>query len=277
MVTLAACGAVLSTKGCASQPKRDPEQSTIRFQLAVNAYQDRRIEAAITELNEALKADPDNADAHNMLGIIALRQGADYVAQAETLSCLRGRDAELVREDAHRKFKEAEGHFRKAVDLRDDFPMAWNNLSVADLQLQDWAGAVTAASKALASPTYAEPEIARGNLGWAHFHRKDLQRAWKELHEAVARAPGFCVGRYRLAKVYTERGDLDLAAEQLDAVFTDKRCPIQEAYLLGGLVAQRRKEPDKARELLDRCITLAPKSCQAAECRRYAGMVRGSN
>lgn len=276
VATLAACAAIMAgaiPTGCATGSKRDPEQSSIRYQLAVNDYQSRRVEAAIEELNQALKLDPENADAHNMLGIIALQQGADYVAQAETLACLKGPDAELVREDATKKFREAEEHLQRAVKFRDDFAMAWNNLAVAALQLQEWDLAASAATNALKVATYTEPEIARANLGWALFHKKELQKAWKELHDAVARSPGFCVGQYRLAKVYVERGEAELAMEHLDALVANKACPIQEAFLLGGLVAQRLKRVERARELFDRCASMAPRSCIAGECRRYTEMI----
>lgn len=266
--------AVLPSIGCASRPKRDPDQSQVRYQLGLEYFKGRRVEAAIEELNKALKADPENADAYNMLGIIALNQGHDYVVQVESANCLSGKDAELVREDATRKFREAEERFRRAVALRPEFPSAWNNLSVAALQLQQWDDAAQAAAEALKDPTYGEPEVARANLGWAHYQKKDVQRAWKELHEAVARAPSFCVGRYRLAKVFVERGDMEQAAENIDVVVNDDRCPIQEAHLLAGLVYQRRREPARARTSFERCSAMAPRSCVAQECRRYAKLIQ---
>jgi type IV pilus assembly protein PilF len=260
--------------GCATTPKKDPEQSQIRYQLALGYFRDRRVEAAVEELEKALKADPDNADAYNMLGIIALRQGNDYLVQAEMAACLRGREAVVVREDAQKKFREAEGAIRKAVDLRPEFSNAWNNLAAAALLLHDWDEAISAAQNALKDATYSEPEMARANLGWAYYQKKDLLPAWKELNEAVSRAPGFCVGRYRLAKVHLERGEIDSAAEEADAVVSNKECPIQEAYLLAGLVHERRRERDQARALFDRCATLAPRSCLADECRRYGQLIQ---
>jgi type IV pilus assembly protein PilF len=264
----------LAAVSCASGPKRDPDQSFVRYQLGVEYFKANRMEAATEELQKALAADPQNQDALHMLGIIALRQGYDYIQQGETASCLTGRDAEVVRQDAQRKFKEAEQYFKKAVALQPEFPMAWNNLSVAALQLGDWPAAASAAEQAIKDSTYTEPEVARANLGWAHLQMKDTQRAWKELHEAVSRSPKFCVGRYRLAKVYFERGDLEQAQENIDVVVTDARCPIQEAYLLAGLIHQRRRNRDRARALFQRCADMAPRSCTAGECRRYASLIR---
>lgn len=267
---LGICAPLATSPGCASKPRRDPDQSQIRYQLGVEYFNSRRVEAAIEELQEALRADPDNADAHNMLGLIALSQGHDYVAQLETGACLKGADAEAVRGDALTKFREAEEHLRRAVTLHPTLAPAWNNLSVALLQLQDWDGAIDAAQRALQQITYVQPEVARANLGWAYFQKKEVQRAWKELHEAVSRSPGFCVGRYRLAKIYVERNEIGEAATTLAPVLANKNCPIQEAFLLAGLIEGRRKAWDQARAHYETCERMAPRSCLADECRRYA-------
>jgi Tfp pilus assembly protein PilF len=269
------CLALLLDPGCSSPPRRDTEQSQIRYQLAAGYFGGQRVEAAIEELQKALQADPENADAYNMIGLIALRQGYDYIAQLEGKSCLKGRDAELVRAEAQTKFKEAAKSLHKAVELRPQFPEAWNNLSVAEIQLQSWDAAIEAALNALKDPAYGMPEFARANLGWAYYQKKDIQSAWKELHEAVSRAPGFCVGRYRLAKVYVDRGEIDQAAEVLAPLLSDvKRCPIQEAQLLGGLLNERKRETAAARELFQRCVDMDPRSCVADECRGYAKLIQ---
>jgi type IV pilus assembly protein PilF len=272
--TVAGAALALRLSGCATAPRRETEQSQIRYQLAADYFRGRRIEAAQAELQRALQLDPENADAHNLGGLMALEQGADSIRQAETAGCLTGADALAVGRDAASKFKEAEQWFRKATTLRPDFAEAWNNLSVAALHLDAYDEAASAAENALRDVAYASPELARANLGWAEYHKGDLNAAWKALHQAVSGAPGFCVGRYRLAKVYTDRGQLDEAAEQLDSVAADGACPIQEAFLLAGLVQRRRKDLPKARGMFDRCVQVAPRACLAAECRQYAEMLQ---
>jgi Tfp pilus assembly protein PilF len=275
LLTMGTCIAVLSAPGCATRAKRDPDQSQMRYELAGGYFRNQRIEAAIEELQKAIEADPENPDAYNMLGIVALKQAYDYKAQAESHSCLKGADAQVVRAEEHRKLKEAEGHFRKAVAIRPSYAEAWNSISAVSLLLQSWEQAIESAENALKEPTYDSPMFARANLGWAYFHKKDLQKAWKELHESVTRSPGFCVGRYRLAKVYLERGDVQQATEAIDPLLADaKRCPIQEAFLLGGLLYERRKDSEKARELFRVCADMATRSCAAEECRRYAQMIQ---
>ncbi|MBN2576874.1 MAG: tetratricopeptide repeat protein [Deltaproteobacteria bacterium] len=269
------CIAVLTAPGCATRAKRDPDQSQVRYQLAVGYFHNQRVEAAIEELQQAIALDPENAEAYNMLGLVALKQAYDYGAQAEIHSCLEGADERSVRAEENRKLREAESRFRKAVELRPNYAEAWNNISVVSLLLRRWDQAILGAENALKEPTYDAPVLARANLGWAYFHKKDLQNAWKELHESVSRAPGFCVGRYRLAKVYLERGDVEQAVDALDPLLADiKRCPIQEAFLLGGLLYQKRKESQRARELFQTCVEMSPRSCAAEECRRYAQLIQ---
>jgi type IV pilus assembly protein PilF len=267
LITMGTCIAVLSAPGCATHAKRDTDQSQVRYQLAVGYFQNHRDEAAIEELQKAIEADPENAEAHNMRGLIALKQAYDYGAQADTVSCLKGEES--------KKLRAAEASFRKAVELRTNFPEAWNSLSAVALLLREWDAAIIAAENALKDPTYDSPVFARANLGWAYFHKRDLQNAWKELYESVSRASAFCVGRYRLAKVYVERGEVDQAVDVLEPLIADgKRCPIQEAFLLGGLLHERRKNSEKARGLFRTCAEMSPRSCVADECRRYAQMIQ---
>jgi type IV pilus assembly protein PilF len=274
LATLGSCSALLALSGCVPHVKKNADEAQIHFQLAGDYFRHRRVEAALDELQRALASDPNNADAYNLLGLISLQQGAEYSAQAEIDTCLKAADAQAVRRDQSAKFHDAEEKLRRATELRPTFSEAWNNLAVAALNLQEYDLAIVAAGNALKDVTYAEPEVARANLGWAYFLKNDLRSAWKELHEAVARSPGFCVGRYRLAKVYVARNEIDRAAEELEAVTGSSQCPIQEAFLLGGMVQERRKESSKARDLFARCGRLAPRSCLAAECKRYSQLIQ---
>jgi tetratricopeptide (TPR) repeat protein len=269
------CTTVLFLAGCAARSKRDSDQSEVRYQLALGYFQNHREEAAIEELQKAIKADPKNADAYNMLGLIALKEAHDYEAEAETSSCLKGDDERLVRAEENKKLLEAQRRFHQAIELRPGFPEAWNSLATVALLLRSWDEAITDAESALSDAVYDAPMFARANLGWAYYHKGDLQDAWKELYEAVAHAPAFCVGRYRLAKVYLERGETEEAVEAIEPLIADgKRCPIQEAFELAGLLQGRRKNADRARDMFRTCAEMSPRSCVADECRRYAQMIQ---
>ena len=269
------CLAVLLAPGCASHPRRDIDQSQVRYQLAVSYFQNQRTEAAVEELTKSIDLDPENPEPHNLLGLIALKHANDYKAQAETLSCLHGEDEASVRREESNYLQQAEVHFRKAVSTKDSYAEAWNNLSVVSLLRQEWDLAVEAAQNALKDPTYTAPALARANLGWAYFNKRDLQSSWKELHETVSRTPSLCVSRYRLAKVYVERNDIEQAREVIAPLLAEsKRCPIQEAFLLGALIYQRQKNFERAKDLLRSCTEMATRSCVAEECRRYAQLIQ---
>ena len=255
--------------GCASSGKGEGKRAEVRYQLGVEYFNAGRLEAAIDELGKAETPDSENAQVQNMLGLVFLRQGADHVAQAETIDCLQGEEADVVRTDANAMFRQASSRFRRAVGLKPNFPEAWNNLAVAYLSLRDWAGAIDAAQAALKDSTYTQPHVARGNLGWAYFKSGNKLKAWKALHDAVSRAPGFCVGRYRLAEVYRARGDFDQAGQEVMQVVRNPECPIQEAVQLAGMLAQRARGKETAQALFTQCVAMAPKSCAAKECARF--------
>jgi type IV pilus assembly protein PilF len=163
-------------------------------------------------------------------------------------------------------FTRAEGQFREAVRIKPDFSEALNNLSVVSIHFGRYDEAVTLAEKALSNIVYREPFAAQGNLGLAYLGKNELARAAKALRQALFDQPQFCVGRYRLAKVYYEQKEYDLAAEELDKVTGEKTCPIQEAFHLAGLVSLRRDDRGHAAQMFERCVALAPRSCLAREC-----------
>jgi Flp pilus assembly protein TadD len=81
LLTMGTCIAVLSAPGCATRAKRDPDQSQMHYQLAVDSFKNRRVEAAIEELQKAIEVDPQNPEAYNMLGLVALKQRPSPVSR----------------------------------------------------------------------------------------------------------------------------------------------------------------------------------------------------
>ena len=147
---------------------------------------------------------------------------------------MKGESLALEKQDADAQFKKAEVELRKAIALKDDFSDARNNLAVVMIHFGRYEEAVQLEEKALANIVYREPYAAQGNLGQAYLEKHDYVRAAKALRQALFEQPKFCVGRYRLAKVYYEQQDWDHAAEEITQVVNDKACPIQEAYHLAS-------------------------------------------
>lgn len=244
----------------------DPEASEKRYLLGADYYGKGLVAPALEELLKAVELNGDNADAHNLLGIVYLRKAVETEDLATRSQCLRGEALELEKQGSNADFAKAEKEFRTAVRIRPDFSEAHNNLAVVAQHFGKFDEAITSGEKALSNIVYREPWAAQGNLGQAYLAKGDLIRAAAALRKALFDAPKFCVGHYRLAQVYKQQNELERAKEELELVFADKACPIQEAYHLGGLVALKLGDRERARALLSKCLELAPKSCLAREC-----------
>lgn len=259
LCAIAACGP--------AQTRVDPDASYKRYLLGADYFQKGLIPPAMAELLKAVELDPDNADAHNLLGLVFLRKAEEAEGLATRNHCLAGEELRLEKQEMEDDFKKAEAEFQKAIARRADFSDARNNLAVVMIHFGRYDDAIQLEDKALSNITYREPFMAHGNLGQAYLAKHEHARAAQALKQALFEQPKFCVGRYRLAQVYYETHDYDHAAEELERVVSDGACPIQEAFQLAGLVALRRDDRDKARQMFARCVQLAPQSCLASECK----------
>lgn len=226
------------------------------------------IAPALEELLKAIELNPDNADAQHLLGLVFLRKGADAEGLATRTSCLKGDELKLEKAERDEQFKKAEERFKLAVKIRPDFSEALNSLAVVSLHFDRFDEAIKYAQQALANITYREAFMAEGNLALAYLNKREYARAAKELRQALFVEPRFCVGRYRLARVYFEQKEYDRAKEELDKVTNDKACGmIQEAFHLAGMVALHQQDRETAHAMFERCVQIGDRSCLAQECR----------
>jgi tetratricopeptide (TPR) repeat protein len=139
------------------------------------------------------------------------------------------------------------------------------------MYFHDWDAAIEDAKQALANVERLDSAaLTHANLGWAHFQKQDYMLAMTELLQANQGSQYFCLGKYRLASVYFARKEFDKTAEALAPVFAnDKLCPpLQEAQYLGGQAFLRLRDHDAATKAFTACVDMAPKSCQARECKK---------
>jgi type IV pilus assembly protein PilF len=258
---------VVVAGGCPlSNTRLDPDGSEKRYLLGADYFHKGLVAPALEELTKAVELNPNNAEAHNLIGLVWLRKAADAEELSTRAQCLKGEEARLEKQEMDTQFKKAEESFKRAIAAKTGYSEAENSMSVVALHFGRYDEAVQHAEKALSNILYRDPFYAKGNLGWAYLLKNDYARASKALREALFDQPSFCVGRYRLAKVYYEQKEYDRAQEELDKVTGDKACPLQEAFHLAGLVALRKQERDRAGELFQKCVSLAPKACLAREC-----------
>ena len=130
-------------------------------------------DAAIAGLRPRSPRTRTRAEAHNVLGLLLGRKGAD--------------SAEVAAE------------FREAIRLRPDYAEAHNNLGLVLIQAGDDAGGIAALREAVRlSPDYAD---AHANLG-AALTPTDAEEAIRELETAVRLAPASVKAHFNLAIAY---------------------------------------------------------------------------
>ncbi len=268
-VCLVTAAAWASMGASCNQKQRNPTASMNRYRIAVDEFSKKELPAAQKDLEAALQYDPENTDAHNLLGLIYVQRGVDNLYLAERRSCERGSLGGSLRREAQGFFTEAGKHFKRALKVRKDYAEAYNNLATVAIQLGDYQGAVKYANEALAfAPRLTRVDTARANLGWAYYYLKDYVRAERELLQATSHDPTFCLGAYRLAKVYADQSRPDRAVETLEALMNEQGCPIVEAHYLLGVALVKERQAGRARQWFQSCATLEPGSCLADECRQ---------
>ena len=234
-------------------------------------------EGAKRELIQAVQLDPENRDAHSLLGVIFFMEGVQKVNILDREQCLRGVAAEEQLREANKEFRRAEDYFRTTLALSEKESRVdsdvLNYLANVALHFKRYDEAVSLCKRALENILFTQRQTALGTLGWAYFLKGDRVSAARELRQSVFQEPRFCLGRYRLAKVYYEDKAYEKASEELRKVVEDKACPIQEAHELLGLTFLKLHEPEQARTQLEKCSDLNPRSCISEECRRYAKLM----
>lgn len=263
-------GVVALALGTAACPRTegDPSKSQTRLELARDFLLKNQLEAAEAEANKAIAYLTTNEEAYNVRGLVHHLRALGNQNLLEVESCLTGLDAEALRGEVEKELGLAEADFRKAVALAPDFGEAWSNAGTAALLLGDADRARDDFDHALATPArLVSPGLTRAHLGWALFAKNDLVSAYKELRQAVQFQPGMCVATYRLGRVYFAREEWEKAAEQFQEVSDQPDCRVQEAalYLMKARLEQGLLDDARAAQAL--CLSQAPASCIAAQCR----------
>ncbi len=192
-------------------------------------------DGAISALREAIAQKPDRAEAHNMLGLLLGRNGADK--------------SEVIAE------------FREAVRLRPEFAPAHNNMGLVLVQTDDDPGAIAAFREAIRiSPEYAD---AHANLG-AALIPTDAEQAIHELEKAVALAPTSTKAQFNLATAYGASPKYGAAKEieLLRKVIAASPTFARAHLTLGKALLQDGKVPEAIAELQE-AARLDPPSGEA--------------
>jgi tetratricopeptide (TPR) repeat protein len=245
--------------GCAGGPDEQAiHRSEAEFNLAVGLIEEHNFGAAFQHLDESISLDPDNAEAHLLLGNLY-----------------------LFREDwAH---AEAQLHEAVAANTRlgtSGRPAlvgeAENSLGVVYIQSDRLPEAVEQLRAATGDLMYRTPHLAWGNLGWAYYEQQNYSEALSALQQAVSLQPQFCNGWYRIGQVDYAMGAAGTDAEGFvhadDALThalenTAEECQaLQDAWLLRGQTRQRLGRHDDSVQDLERCVELNQETTAGQQC-----------
>lgn len=207
------------------------------YRLARNYYNDRNIAMTQRELYEALRLDPNHAEAHHLKGFVLMG-----------LADLDG----------------AAFHLKEALRAKPDLHEARNNLGVVMLQQGRYEEAIQTLMPLIQDPLYPTPSFAHGNIGYAYYKLGDLANAKRYLEMAVFLNPRFCLGFNNLGIVYKEMGNTKSAREAFEKAI--KICPkYAEPYYHLGLI-QEREDIVKAKEYFVKCLELATDTTLGKRC-----------
>lgn len=245
----------ISLSACVGGPsEEDVRRSQAEYDLGVGLMQEQNVAGAFQHLREAIRLDPDNADAHLLLGTLHLFRGEYDDSERHLREALRANAA-------------LGGAGRPALNAE-----ANNSLGVLYIHARRYDDAVTVLRQATGDLMNRTPHLAWGNLGWAYLEQGDHAQAEQALTQAVQLQPRFCGGWYRLGRVHFTLGaDAERAAagsgqarfESAEGALThaleveDEACQrLQDAWRLRGETRARLGRRDEAIADFERCVEL---------------------
>ncbi len=202
--------------------------------------------AAIRNLTRSIESDPNNDDAHYLLGIIRFSRG---------------------------EYEDAETHFLKTMEIRKEEPAGLagvqNNLGLLYIHQKRYDEAVTLLVISSGEVLNPEPWLPMGNLGWAYIELGEYDKAIEIVKRALFDQPKFCVGMYRLGQAYYMKQEYETAATHLEQSIAvpEPGCDrVQEAHELLGMCYLRLGRDTDAKSSLGLCVEINPDSDVGRAC-----------
>jgi len=232
---------------CATGPSgKQRRGAEVHYDLGVEALRGGRAQEALREFDEALKLNDRLADAY--LG--------------------RG----LVYEFGFGKTAEAERDYRRALQLRPDYPEAHNNLGQLLAKTGRSEEALKEFDAAIGDEMYREPYVARCNKGLTLWRMGRKDEGIAEMKSCVTSAPRYCDGRRELGRVFLAEGRSREAVEQFAAYA--EACKRADAYLQLGVARMRVGDAAGARSAFETCRDLGQGRPEGEECARDLDLLK---
>ena len=245
---LVVAAALLFTSACAhGASARDKDTAIVHADLGAEAVNAGRAQDAMKAYDEALKYDPELAEAH-------LGKGVVY-------------------ELAYGKLDEAEAEYRKAIALKPTLAEAHNNLGQILARNGRLEEAVKEFDLASSIMLYREPWVARCNKGQALWRMGKKEEGVAELKACLNFQPKYCQGWRELGRIQLADGQGRDAVGSFEqyAKTCDKSADAQQ---LLGTALLRSGQAGRARESFQRCAELADGTPLGEECKKSGEQLR---
>jgi len=254
----------------------DPGSAVIRERLAEIDAKSQHIHDAVIEAQEALKIDPDNADAHRLLARIYVRTLGDMNAgevQQENLAKAVEQFQAILKTDPNdtysllwlarlyrfqNKHEEAEKALRRVLAHESDNGPALEQLSqllIDQGRSQEAIELLTGAAADTGSPDLYDL------LGDAYSEAKDYPKAEAAYRQAVAGDPDDPGHRHGLAQALMSQDKYAQALEQFNRL-AELEPGTSENFLRAAQLHRRLGQFDQAEASLARAKQLAPGSLE---------------
>ncbi len=219
---------ILSFWGCAGQNTgHNPRLAAATREIGEAYMRQGDYTAALRELAEAQKLNPEDPIVHNDLGLC-------YMAKE--------------------RMPDAIAHFKKAVALKPGYAPARNNLGTAYLTLKEWDAAIAIFKEITKDVLYATPHYPLANLGLAYYHKGRYQTALKYYKEALRIQDDFVIALRGAGRTYLAMNQGRFALRYLERAIklapkaAEIHFELAEANLLTGNTAQARISYENAIE-----------------------------
>ena len=244
--------AIVILSSCGGVTREQVVRSQREFDLAVGLYGESDVPGTFEHLLEAIELDPENAEAHLLLGNLFMIHRSD--------------------------FQRAEQHMREAIRVnasaegRVGLPSEANNaLGVLFNNAERYEEAVVVLEEASSDLMNRHQPLTWANLAWAYRELGRNDEALQIARQAVQRDPNHCIALYRLAEVHLALDQPEPAMQRLTHLLEleDPTCQsMQAAWRLRGEVRARLGDRPGAIGDLERCVELSADNDDGEACQR---------
>lgn len=217
---------------CYSKTPKKAKTSYHHFKRSRIYYEQGRVKEALSEINEAIKLDSEDARFYQFLGYIHFSMG---------------------------NYDEAEAAYIKTLEMKPDLTDARNHLGALYLAMDRFDDALKEFRIALKDRFYPTPEIIYFHIGEVYRKMDDLEEAAAHLRRALEINPKYYRAHYELGNILSEMGDMQEAIFEYKVVETNKiyqRDP--DFHFVFAMAYLKAGQRDKAKKHLLKVVELAP-------------------